>query len=314
MKTAVQEAVNWCRRIAGPELQRWGREQALECCRQLEEGRIVLLESMPFSLPAEAIEFLLSHRQSTSRYHKNISYRPMNDRLKGAHSASRSETLRLRRIMGDYSRAASDFLGRLLSPYASTWALDFASFRPIEEEGRPLSLHKRNDLLHVDAFPSRPTRGSRILRIFSNINPQKPRLWNVAGPFDAVARKYANAAGLERIAQSAGRRPGRFNRSMRAMATQVGWPGAGRSPYDEFMLAFHDFLKESADFQNNFGKTRIEFPAGSTWIVLTDCVAHAVLSGQFALEQTFIVPAQALAVPDKAPISILESLCNTRLA
>ena len=101
---------------------------------------------------------------------------------------------------------------------------------------------------------------------------------------------------------------------MRAIAAELGWPGAGRAPYDQFMLAFHNFLKENADFQNNFEKTRIEFPPGSTWIVLTDGVAHAVLSGQFALEQTFIVPPPALAAPDKAPIRILESLCNTRLA
>ena len=101
---------------------------------------------------------------------------------------------------------------------------------------------------------------------------------------------------------------------MRGIAAEVGWPGARRSPYDEFMLAFQDILKENADFQNNFEKTRIDFPAGSTWIVLTDGVAHAVLSRQFALDQTFIVPQPALAAPDKAPIRKLESLCSTRLA
>jgi len=61
--------------------------------------------------------------------------------------------------------------------------LDFASFRPLEEQGRDLSLHKRNDLLHVDAFPSRPTHGGRILRVFANINPSVGRVWNVGEPF-----------------------------------------------------------------------------------------------------------------------------------
>src|SRR5438270_9827165 len=96
----------------------------------------------------------------------------------------------------------TQLLSRVLAPYASHWSLDFASFRPLEEQGRDLPLHKRNDLLHVDAFPSRPTRGGRILRVFTNLNPHEPRVWETVGPFDWLANNYARAAGLEQIAQS----------------------------------------------------------------------------------------------------------------
>ena len=40
------------------------------------------------------------------------------------------------------------------------------SYRPVEEATRKLRLKARNDLLHVDAFPTRPTNGWRILRCF----------------------------------------------------------------------------------------------------------------------------------------------------
>jgi hypothetical protein len=43
-------------------------------------------------------------------------------------------------------------------------------------------------------------------------------------------------------------------------------------------------------------------------------VSHAVLSGQYALEQTFIVARASLALPDRAPIAILERLAGTRLS
>jgi hypothetical protein len=42
-------------------------------------------------------------------------------------------------------------------------------------------------------------------------------------------------------------------------------------------------------------------------------VPHAVESGQFALEQTVIVPREALVRPDVAPITVLERLCGLPL-
>ena len=43
-------------------------------------------------------------------------------------------------------------------------------------------------------------------------------------------------------------------------------------------------------------------------MVFTDVVPHAVLSGQFAVEQTFIIAKDSLAAPELAPASILERL------
>jgi hypothetical protein len=42
-------------------------------------------------------------------------------------------------------------------------------------------------------------------------------------------------------------------------------------------------------------------------------VPHAVLSGQYALEQTFIIPLTSLVTPDKAPLRVLEKLAGKPL-
>jgi hypothetical protein len=39
-----------------------------------------------------------------------------------------------------------------------------------------------------------------------------------------------------------------------------------------------------------------------------------VMSGQYALEQTFIIPAQALVSPGAAPVRVLESATGMRMA
>jgi hypothetical protein len=57
-----------------------------------------------------------------------------------------------------------------------------------------------------------------------------------------------------------------------------------------------------------------EFPPGCTWLVYTDGVPHAALSGRFALEHTFIVPRAALVEPEAAPISVLEKLSGKPLS
>jgi hypothetical protein len=239
--------------------------------------------------------------------HKNVSYRPTEDILRGV-TGDAATVERVHAILRNYSAQLIDFLTKFLLPYAGKWTVDFSSFRPFEEERRGLPLHKRNDLLHVDAFPSRPTRGGRILRVFTNLNPTKPRVWNTTDSFEVLARRYAKAAGLERIAEDSW-----VSRTVQDWGEKLGFRGMGRTPYDMFMLGFHDYLKENTEFQKNCPKTRMEFPPLSTWLVFTDGVAHAAMSGQYALEQTFLVPPQALVAPDHAPYRILENIAGRPL-
>jgi hypothetical protein len=286
---------------------------ARSCCEQLEAGGILFFPGIPFDFPARDRDALLSKRQSGLRYHKNISFRPKTGELRGFSSASPDEAIALARIMKNYSANVVNFVERFLAPYANHYALDYASYRPIEEAGRDLSLHKRNDLLHVDAFPTRPTAGNRILRVFTNINPLRSRSWVVGENFPELARRYALRAGLDNITRAHSSLPRKLLRRSGSVL-RIFTKGTPRTAYDSFMLHFHDWLKENEDFQKNSTKAPIEFPPGCTWLVYTDYVPHAVLSGQFALEQTFIVHLDGMVTPQQAPIRILERLKGQELA
>jgi 3-deoxy-D-manno-oct-2-ulosonic acid (Kdo) hydroxylase len=284
-----------------------GTERAHWCCEQLEEGQILYFQGIPFDFSEADRKFLLQQRQSDNRIHKNISYRPGQDLLKGNLSDRPEDTERLHSIMRHFSNEVIKLLTSVLAPYAPHWTLDFASFRPEEEKGRKLSLHKRNDLLHVDAFPSRPTRGARILRCFTNINPTQPRVWLTTDRFPKLAESLAREAGLERIART------RDGGMLTSFKRAIGLKSANRSAYDRFMLRFHDYMKESNEFQNNCNKIQISIPPMTTWMCFTDSVPHAVLSGQYALEQTFVIPVQALVCPEKSPVRILERMAGHSL-
>ena len=276
-------------------------------CRQLEIGSILYFPITPFDLPGDNLGFLLGQHQSDAGYHKNIAYRPAQDRITGGAYSRRADRERLHDIMRNYSRRVTHFMSALLSPYAQSWKLDYATFRPKEEEGRNLRLRARNDLLHVDSFPTRPTRGDRILRVFTNINPSRARRWITTDPFDVLIREFSGSE-LPWPKLRDGTVWRRLHRALARAASVLGFSFAVGSPYDDFMLRFHHFLKENQEFQANCSKERLEFAPYSTWMVFTDMVPHAVLSGQFALEQTYIVSRDSMVYPEKAPVNILEQL------
>ena len=289
---------------------------SVDACRRSERGEILLFTGIPFKLPTEDQQFLLAQKQAESRFHKNISYRPKTDEIRGVDRQGNDDAAhqQLQAIMRNYSAEVARFTRQLLAPYAEKIALDFASFRPLEEQGRDLPLKKRNDLLHVDAFPTRPTRGARILRVFTNINPTESRRWLTGEPFHAIAPRFADSAGLREFAYSSNSTTGKARRAAVSTLRSIGLPVPDRSGYDRFMLHFHDWLKENGSYQEEErAKPVQEFLPGCTWLVFTDGVPHAALSGRFALEHTFIVPREVLVEPDVAPISVLESLSGCKL-
>ncbi len=280
-------------------------------CQRLEAGDILYFPQTPISLLPDDLSFLLGQQQTGSTLHKNIAYKPNLDSVSGLDDASPAIVAQLQAIMRRYSQDVTRFLARFLSPYQGRWQLDYASFRPQEEEGRDLPRRRRNDLLHTDAFPTRPTRGARILRFFNNIHPTRTRDWVVSDPFPVLAPLYApEQISLPATGNSA-------SRALRSIATTAGLghaiPGLKRSPYDDFMMRFHNFLKENASFQAECRKEYLQFPPGSSWMVYTDMVPHAVLSGQYALEQTFLVEHQAMVAPEFSPLSVLQALTHSAL-
>ena len=217
--------------------------------------------------------------------------------------------------MREYSRCALDFL-RSDSPRVCARLEGGLRQFPLASKsaGGELPLMKRNDLLHVDAFPTRPVFGDMILRCFTNVNPEQPREWLTSDPFAELASREAVEGGTGTLCRSA-----RFAdlqtapRSVTRTLQRAGLPVVDRSPYDAFMLHFHDWLKANRDYQDNCPKYRFDLPPGSTWLVFTDVVPHAVLAGRLALEQTVIVSRGSLANPANAPASILERLAGRSL-
>ena len=278
-------------------------------CEQLERGEILHFKDSQ-SLVGDAARNALLGVRSDQVAHKNVSYSPASAGLQGFRGKS---TEAIRSALKVYSEVAIRFCADLLAPYADRWRIELCSFRPVEEYDRDLSPNSRNDLLHLDAFPGRPGNGARILRMFTNINPQRPRVWMTADPMPVLKGDREFAAMVRGSIDKAESRPARAAAHLIHLAKLAGVRLPDRSPYDRVMLSLHAQMKRSESFQAKCKKNRHEFEPGASWLVFTDTVPHAVVEGQYAVEQSFFVPRSALVAGDSAPVSIIESFSGHRM-
>jgi hypothetical protein len=271
------------------------RERALA---DLEAGRVLFLPDLAFPLDEHERAFL---SPATVDRSKNVSFDPARGKLGGT-AVTGVKLEELRNLMSNFARATRRLLAALLPAYQGGIRQARTSLRPVEIAGRASSWRKDDTRLHVDSFPSQPTGGQRILRVFSNVNHHgRPRVWRVGGPFESVARRFWPA--LRRPLPGA-----------RAVLRLLRVTKTRRTSYDHYMLQLHDRMKEDGDFQAGAEQLTHAFPAGSTWVVFTDQVPHAAMSGIHQLEQTFSVPVSSLRAPHTAPLRVLEGLARRRLA
>ncbi|MGF1578833.1 MAG: Kdo hydroxylase family protein [Gemmataceae bacterium] len=264
----------------------------------LEQGKILCFRECPFAVPsAEDCAFL--YGQQLGAFHKNITYDPATKHVSGFRRSSQSQTVRLTNILRTFADQANDWLRQILPGYATRWHPDRASFRSEEEATRKLRLSARNDLIHVDAFPTRPAGGARLLRLFLNIHPTDPRVWVTSKTFPELFRDFGELI--------KGKQTWSVLRPWSLLQDQLRswWSMAPRTNYDKFMLRFHHFLKSNDTFQEKCPKRFWKFPPGAVWVAFTDSLSHAVLRGQFALEHSFFVGLDGLVMPELAPATIL---------
>jgi hypothetical protein len=280
-------------------------EAQLALAQRLERGEILTFSPCPFQLPSGADHaFLLAQRPGGSG-HKDISLNPGRNTVSGFVQESPAQAERLCRILRTFAGSAGGWLAALLPRYAASWQMDRVTFRPEEEAIRKLRLTARNDLLHFDAFPSRPTRGRRILRLFVNIHPSDSRVWATGDSFARVLEKYGAKVGFPGPADDGLAR--RLGRGLLSLFQ----PGAAeRTPYDTFMLRLHHFVKTCDEFQERAPRRLWRFPAGSAWLVFTDATSRAELRGQYALEHSFFIAPEALVLPEESPAALLEKACG----
>jgi hypothetical protein len=272
---------------------------ATELARRLESGEIITFDPCPFALPAhDDHAFLLAQELNAG---KDINYNPHTRAVAGHVIQSDAATSRLAMLMEAFSTSATSWLRTLLPAYAGAWQLDRVSLRTEEEATRTLRLTARNDLLHFDAFPSRPTQGHRILRLYVNIHPTDERIWTTSETFAKVLEKYGAAVGLPGIyADTILHRVGQKLLGIFQPTEQT------RTEYDGFMLRLHHFMKLNEEFQEHAPRKLLRFKAGSAWLLFADAISHAELRGQFALEHSFFIAPESLALPDQSPAALLE--------
>ncbi len=259
----------------------------------LEHGGILFLPNLGFEFAENETRFL-SPDWSDGKS-KNIYLRGNERVIKGA-KGNAEELAAMSALIERYSLSATSLVTHLLPSYMPHAKPANTSLRCVEAAGRNTSWRKDDRRLHADAFPSKPTHGERLLRVFTNVNPHnKPRIWNIGEPFAEMAARF-----LPKVPS--------YNPLLAKLIYKLGITKTLRGEYDHIMLHLHDLTKADAAYQAGAPQMRFEFPANGTWVVYSDLVLHAVLSGQHMMEQTFHLPQNYLAHPQASPKSSIERL------
>lgn len=266
------------------------RRRAVE---SLERGRVLHFARLAFAL--ESGEQVILRPEIAAARAKNISFDSGRGVLSGA-AADGSVLAMLGATMARYARHARELVQAVAPAYGALLVKARTSFRPTEIADRPTSVRTDDRRLHVDAFPANPSGGRRILRVFTNVDPEgRDRVWRIGEEFEPFASRFLSHVrpplpGLARLLEIVGVTAGR------------------RTAYDHVMLRLHDLAKRDECYQREAPRTEVAFPSGSTWMLFSDQVLHAALCGQYVLEQTFLLPVEAQLDPSTAPIRVIERL------
>ncbi len=263
----------------------------------LEAGKVLYFPDLPFRL--EPGEERLLTPEALAPKSRNVSL-DQRGRLKGA-AGDADARAAAGRMIGRFRDQARALIESLLPKYKDVLRLAPTSFRPKAVAVREQSWRADDRRMHVDAFPTRPTRGERILRLFVNVNPDGvPRVWRLGEPFEAMAEKMLPRA-----------RPYVAWRAALLHAIHV--TKSRRGEYDHLMLQLHDHMKGDETYQKEVDQTTMEFPPGSAWICFSDQVSHGVLAGQYMMEQTFHLPTREQYDPAASPLGILRRMTGRLL-
>jgi hypothetical protein len=225
---------------------------------------------------------------------RNISL-DLNGNVKGAAGDDATRAM-LAGMIGRFRAEAEGLIGNLVPRYGEHLRRGSTSFRPAVVQTRVQSWRADDRRMHVDAFPSRPNRGERLLRVFTNVNLEgAPRVWRVGEPFEDVARHF-----LPRV------KP--YVRWQARALNALGVTKSLRSEYDHLMLQLHDAMKSDLDYQKNARQVTFGFPPGCAWVCFSDQTSHAVMAGQYMMEHTLQLSPMQQYDKEASPLAILTRL------
>ncbi|HEU4375654.1 MAG TPA: Kdo hydroxylase family protein [Telluria sp.] len=267
------------------------------CIAALESGKVLYFPALGFApLPGEARLFTPAVLDPGSR---NISLDGAG-RVKGAAGDAETQAA-LAAMIARFRAQACDLIASLVPDYTKSLHIGATSFRPMLVETRAQSVRADDRRLHVDSFPSRPNRGERLLRVFTNVNPAGvPRVWRVGEPFEDVAQRFLPRARRYSRWQAKALRALRVTKSL-------------RTEYDHLMLELHNGMKADTRYQEDAPQVTFAFPPGATWVCFSDQTSHAVMSGQYLLEQTMQLPPDCQYDVTASPLAILSRLTGRSL-
>jgi hypothetical protein len=264
----------------------------------LERGKVLYFSGLRFAI--EGREAALLDPALADPKRKNISLDPISGVLRGVVGDVDTQSA-VRALVARYQENARTLVDGLFPEYSGKLRAAPTSLRLMQVETRHTSWRKDDSRLHVDAFPSRPNRGERIMRVFANVNPNGlPRVWRVGEPFEQMAERF--------LPQIKPQMPGSAWLLELLHITK-----SRRTEYDHLMLHLHDGMKADLGYQKSSPQETMPFPPGSVWICFSDQTSHAAMSGQFMMEQTFFLPVGAMVEPECAPLGILERLKSRAL-
>ena len=263
----------------------------------VEAGKVLYFPRLGFAVQPE--EQALLREDTLAPKSRNVSL-GADGVLKGA-AGSAQEQQALAAMVGRFRQQALQLVDDLLPEYKGQLRVAPTSFRPKQVETRAQSVRADDQRMHVDAFPSRPSYGERLLRVFTNLNPHGvPRVWRVGEDFETIARRFLPQAKPYRLWQA-------------KLLNAVHATKSLRSEYDHLMLQLHDLMKFDEQYQKNGTQVTVPFPPGSVWVCFSDQATHAVMSGQFMMEQTLYLPPGKEVDPQASPLAILTRLVGRPL-
>ncbi len=270
--------------------------------RHLEAGDVLYFPTLPFVLTPEESALLDPALVSPKR--KNIMYQADKDAIRGtADTVSQAQEAALKGLLKRYAESSYRLLTDLIPEYKGKLHSPMNTLRlnAIDEWSDSHSFRKDDRRLHVDAFPSRPLHGKRIIRIFNNINPNGiPRKWRVGEAFPQLASRLLPKTKA-------------YSSLGASLLDKLQITKSRRTHYDHIMLQFHDLMKEDEDYQKNGIQWDVNFMPGSTWICFSDQTPHAAMSGQFMLEQTYQLDVEDMVNPAQSPLKVLEGMVGKPL-